>query len=55
LVGVVPVDERTEGVVLLERVAFAAKCHPSHLPAESVYHRITSALAVDVRVPAGHT
>lgn len=38
-------------MVLLGGVAFAAKGHPAHLPAESVHHEIAFALAIEVRVP----
>jgi len=48
LICVVPMNERTEGVVLLERVSFATKGHPAHLPAKRGHHRIAFALAVEV-------
>lgn len=48
LICVVPMNERTEGVVLLKGIAFAAKSHPAHLAAESIDHRIAFALAVEV-------
>lgn len=48
LVCAVPVHKRTEGVILLERISFATKRHPTHLPAKTVDQCITVALAVQV-------
>ena len=50
LVCVVPMNERTERMILLERVSFAAKGHPAHLSAKCIDHGITFPLAVNVRI-----
>lgn len=43
-------DERTERMLLLERIAFTSKIHPSHLPSESVDHWIARLLRMEIRI-----
>jgi len=51
LISVVSMYEKTKRVVLLERISFATKGHPAHLPAERIDHQVAFTLAVEVGIP----